>query len=154
MPGVTIIELVMYVGLLGLMSSLLFSFTLQMHRNSRGVLAKHVKMSTLQTALDVLTRDLRLCKDITLSKDPKTKIACQTNLGTVQWQLHKNFLRRVESKLLRPRPGIAKVAEQIKNLSIKQLGRKNGPTLLKVKITDLEGQVVKKTVLIRRTIQL
>ena len=150
--GTTLMELLLYISLLGFLSSLMFGFVLNMHRNAKGVLVEHNNMNVVQVALDILVRDAMSCNSLEVNKDPKTKLICKNDHSTTKWQLDKNVLRRIESKVGKARPGIAKVAEKIKSLIVRVYGKKGQATSVKIKLETLNGSKLERLVVVRRSL--
>lgn len=150
--GTTLIELLLYISLLGFLSSLIFSFVLNMHRNAKGVLVRHNNMNVVQVALDILVRDIMSCNSLEVSKDPKTKLICKNDLSTTKWQLDKNILRRIERRTGKVRPGIAKVAEKIRSLVVRVYDKKGPATSAKIKLETLNGSKLERLVVVRRSL--
>lgn len=129
--GTTVIELLVYISLLGLVVVLLFSFVLRLHKERQGVLLAHVNLSMVQIASDLLVRDLRFSTSIELNRSGNLDLVCKTEHGHIRWQLDtEGVLSRTDCQATLKRPITAKVAENIKKVMLV----KNGAQLVRISV--------------------
>lgn len=117
--GTTLIELLVYVGLLSLMATLCFGLVLQIRKQNQSALLGHTTLNATQVALELLVRDVRASRDLEIKRNYKLNLACKTDLGTIQWRLDDDLvLLRTDHQTKLKKPIISKVAENIKTVAI------------------------------------
>jgi len=146
--GVTIIELLIYVSLLGMLATVVFGFVWQIQRKNKKVLASHTNLYVAQVAIDLLSRDLRnSSKVITnqknqagLKNSSKNRIICQSSLGEVSWFLNQEHaLVRLNQQAKIKKPVPAKVVEDLKSFVVYQTRLKSGAILIKLKLVQQDS---------------
>jgi type II secretory pathway component PulJ len=121
-PGTSILELLIYMSLLGLVATLCFGLVLQVRKQNQNSLIAHTTLSTTQVALELLVRDIRASKNLELKRNHKLNLVCKNELGTVQWQLDQDgVLFRTDHQTKFKKPAVSKVAENIQTVAITQL---------------------------------
>lgn len=115
-----LIELLVYMTLLGVFGQTLFSFTWQIRQGQTQLLGKHLELITLQSALNTLVADLRSCEQLKLTRGI-TRVSCLSGMGQINWQLEEGVLKRTISGGGRARPQVVKVAEGVKDLRLQQV---------------------------------
>ena len=70
--GVTIIELLIYISLLSMLVTVVFSFVWQIHRKNKNILISHTQLHVMQLAIDLLGRDLRNSNKIIINQKNQT----------------------------------------------------------------------------------
>lgn len=121
MSGATILELLIYAGLLSVVAVLSFGLVLQIRKNNQDILVTHTKLNAAQMALELLGRDIRMSKNLEIKRNARLNLACKSELGTIQWYIGEDgalFRKDHQTKL--KKPTISKVAEDIKTVVINQ----------------------------------
>lgn len=163
--GASILELLIYTSLLGLVATMCFGLVLQVRQQNQKTLAAHTALNTTQIALELLVRDVRASKTLELKRNHKLNLACKTGFGTIQWQLDQDgVLFRTDHQTKFKKPAVSKVAENIKAVTItpsktpanQRVAAKNSKKaakLVQIGISLNNGQtVLKKTATLRKTI--
>lgn len=160
--GSTLIELLIYVSLLGMITVLIFSFAWQMQSKNQKLLVAHANLHTIYTALDRLAYDIKVSDKIQI-KEEKTgiKLVCSIDNSSINWQINQEYslLRTEYQNKIGKKAATAKVAENIKSLNIHQTKLKNGNTLVKVQLyqvitKDMQKNKFEKQVLLRKNASL
>lgn len=139
--GLGLIELLVYMALLGVFGQILFSFTYQMRQSQAQVLNAHLELIKLQSALNSLVFDLRTSERVKLTRGI-TRLNCQCGNGQVAWQLEDGVLKRTLSGGGRARPHTIKVAEGVKELQLQQTNYpKYKTSLVQVQLTGSKPQL-------------
>jgi type II secretory pathway component PulJ len=149
--GVTLVELMIYVSLLGLFASQIFSWAWQMHAKDQQILVVHTQLNAWQTALELLARDLRLSKSVEIEKLDKkrTKIVIKNNKQqTVYWKLKSNDALIRQEQQIAPAANlatgpkikfsVAKVADGVKSLTVVL----QEPNVAKIKLNQRYQKIV------------
>lgn len=148
-PGMTIIELLVYVSLLSMLVTIIFSFVWQIYLKNNKVFRSHANLHVAQMAVDLLSRDLRASSKI---KSESRKLLCYNKQGLVTWNLDKTGtlfrLEQLEKNAKTKKAIPAKVLEGLIKFSIKPL-RLSSTTLIKLKLIDKHKQIFKKNLLMR-----
>ncbi len=166
--GSTLIELLIYVSLLALITTIIFSYAWQINSQNQKILGAHSNLHTIYTALDRLIYDLKISDKIEikashagLKKQSKTVLVCKTADGVISWQINQEFslLRTEQQNKLHKKAVTAKVAENIRGLDLRQTKLKNGNTLVKVKLyqrntKNMQKNKFEKQVLLRKSASL
>jgi len=159
--GTTLIELLIYVGLLSLLATGLFGLVLQINRYNHALLGKHTQANTVQIALDLMMRDIRDSKMIDSVKTQLFNLTCRSELGTVKWKLNEEqVLLRIDHQTKLKKPAMSKVAENIAKIAILPAKRKLASSqiergkLVYIKFTTTEKKDFKRAVLLRQTLLL
>lgn len=148
-PGVTMIELLVYISLLGALATIVFSFTLQMQRKTKRVLVHHTDLHVVQMALDLLSRDIRNSSKIVLSKKNQ-QVVCENSLGPVSWSFNQaQTLLRLDQQVKLKKPVFAKVVERLKSFKVQQVKLATGAVLVQLKLVDQHNNQFHKQVLLR-----
>jgi hypothetical protein len=148
--GVTIIELLVYVSLLSMLATVMFSFVWQIHHKNKKILNLHADLHVSQMAIDLLSCDLRNSKMVITDKKKSANLICQKSSGIVSWYLNQEqTLLRLDQQAKIKKPVPAKVAENLKELQVQQIKLKSGAILIKLKLVDVQQNMFKKTVLLR-----
>lgn len=153
--GMTLIELLVYLSLLGLVAHLGFDFALKIKRTQQKAWGAHHQMDTMQTAAVLLMQDLRLSQNLEVKRGKKISIICQMAVGSIVWQFQDNVLWRVDQQSGLKRPTSSKVLEEVGSLQIKSLKGAKGQNLIWFKLESLDEKLwVDKAVCIRSSLEL
>ena len=118
--GSSLIELMVYMVLLGFFGHVLFNFTWRMHQGGQQVLNLQIEQIILQSALNTIVNDLRISQLVKRSSGTLC-LSCLIGGDTVEWRLENGTLRRIASGNGRARPHNIKVAEGVRELQIEQV---------------------------------
>ena len=154
--GSTLIELLIYISLLGLMSALLFGLVMQTKRQQKNILIKHTNLHTQQMALDLIKRDIRLSQSIETRRDgKKNKLTCKTLNGQIEWEQDaKHNLWRIDRQNNIKRQTRSKVAVDIESFVVHATKTKTGAMLVSVKLINKHVDQFTKQVLIRSSLKI
>lgn len=166
--GTTILELIIYISLLGIVAAIGFGMVWQVRQKNQAALMAHTNLSTTRVALELLARDICASQSLELKRNHKLNLACKTEMGTVQWQLNnEGELLRTDHQMKHKKPAISKVAENITIVTITPVGQaddlQKAQKLVKrvfqkakcIQIairTEKERPIFRKTVTLRKTI--
>ena|SRR3990167_8640004 len=161
--GVTIIELLIYISLLSMLVTVVFSFVWQIHRKNKNILISHTQLHVMQLAIDLLGRDLRNSNKIIINQKNqtgleaslKTGLICQNNFGQVSWFFNQEHtLLRLDQQTKIKQLVPAKVVEDLKSFGIRQTKLKSGAIMMKLKLVDNQQNIFEKKVLLRSSMPL
>lgn len=161
--GTTLIELIIYAGLLSLLAALCFGLVLQIRNQQHKVLLEHTTLNSAQIALELLVRDVRASKNLEVKSNHKFNLICRTDTGMIRWQLDNDLvLSRTDYQTKFKKPAISRVAENIKNVVVsykkkteKRFSHSNSSKLVQVTINqDSRSGKLARLVTLRKTMQL
>ncbi len=142
LAGVTLIELVIYVALIGLLGNLVFNWVLQIHHLESATLATHTALAQGQTALELLTADLRqaqACELLPATDKFKQILAIEyKNTPKILWKTNnKAELFRIEEVPGSLRRHQAKIADRVKQIEINPIPiPSNGLIKISIKMNE------------------
>lgn len=140
--GSTLIELLIYISLLALISTLLFGLVLQVKRQQKNILIRHTSLHTQQMALDLIKRDISLSQSIEITRDgnKKNKLICKTLNGQIEWEQDAKYnLWRIDRQNNIKRQTRSKVAVDIQSFVVHAIKTKTGAILVLVKVINQQA---------------
>jgi len=154
--GTTMVELIIYVSLLGLVGHLIFGLILKMQNKQQNIWERHLQLSNLQIAGTLLSNDLRVSRGLDVKKGLQTILTCNLYNGPVVWKLEKGILWRLDNQSNLRKIARSKVADKIDKLGIQVKKSKSGSSeMVKITLVGAHKELqFQKTVLLRNSLKI